>query len=111
MLFGRCESQLWLVQLQQVSMYVRFHAEMFSRTSSHICGTYVWVINMYYDCGIAHPRVPCKICNSFFSSKELLDQHIASSHNSSVSCYCFVTQQGVRCSCHYVLWYMVEQHN
>ena len=72
MLFGRCESQLCLMQLPQVSMYFRFRAEMFRRISSHICGIYVWVINRYYDCDIAHPRVPCKICSSFFSSNGIV---------------------------------------
>ena len=48
-------------------MYFRFSAETFSRTSSHICGIYVVVINRFYDCEIAHPRVACKICSSFLS--------------------------------------------
>ena len=36
-------------------------------------------------CQIAHPRIECKICSSFFISKELLDQHMKRYHNSSVS--------------------------
>ena len=72
---------------------------------------YMPVINRYYDCDIAHPKVPCKICCSFFCSKELLDQHIASAYNTLVICYSFVTQQGGRCSCDYSVWYMVEQYN
>ena len=71
----------------------------------------MWVINRQYYCDIAHPRVPCKICSSFFSSKELLCQHIASAYNSSVSCYSFVTQDCDRSSCHYVLCYMVVEQN
>ena len=52
-------------------MYFRSSAETVSRTSSHICAIYVVVINRFYDCVIADPRVPCKTCNSFFISKEL----------------------------------------
>ena len=34
---------------------------------------------------IAHPRIECKICSSFFTTQELLDKHMKRYHNSSVS--------------------------
>ena len=52
-----------------------------------------------------------RFCSSFFSSKKLLYQYIASAYNSSISCYSFVTEHCGRCSCNYVLFYMVEQQN
>ena len=40
---------------------------------------------LLYHCQIAHPRVECKICSSFFISKKVLDKHMKRYHNSSVS--------------------------
>ena len=41
-------------------------------------------------------------------------QHVfytASAYNTSRSCYSFVTENSGKCSCNYVLCYMVEQQN
>ena len=37
---------------------------------------------LLYHCEIAHPRIECKICSSFFISKKLLDKHMKRYHNS-----------------------------
>ena len=39
------KSQLWLMELPQVSIYFKFSSEMLSRTSSHICGR--WYLPMF----------------------------------------------------------------
>ena len=53
------------MQLPQVSIYLRFSAEIFNKISSHICCIYVAVINRYYDCDITYKQIAYQICNIF----------------------------------------------
>ena len=48
-LFGRCYSHLWLMELPQVSIYFKFSSEMLSRTSSQICGRWYLPIFPFRD--------------------------------------------------------------
>ena len=41
----------------------------------------------------------------------MLYQYIVSAYNTSISCSSFVSEHCGRCSCNYVLCYMVEQQN
>ena len=46
---GRCYSNLWLMELPQVSIYFNLSSEMWGRTTSQICGRWYLPIFLFRD--------------------------------------------------------------